>query len=150
MVSTHGYNLRSTCHLNTDNISEIIPKKLYLGNKIAAQDAALLNQIGITHILNATKEVDCHFPHAFTYLRIGISDGDPELSKYLDEAISFIKAGKVVFVHCAQGISRSASLVIGYLMQIKECDYELSYALVKEKRPAIAPHFFFQLALSEN
>lgn len=146
MTLTHSYFLRSS-PVQTDSITEIIPNKLYLGNKKAASDHRLLSYLGITHILNATKEVNCHFPSAYTYLQIPLSDGDSRFSEHLTAAESFIKNGLVVLVHCAEGISRSASLVIAYLMRTNKWDFKTSLDFVKEKRPKISPHFCFQAAL---
>ncbi len=39
----------------------------------------------------------------------------------------------------AQGISRSASVVIGYLMKTQCLNFEESYRFVKEKRKCVCP-----------
>ena len=130
------------------DISSIIRGRLYLGNKAAAKDLDMLTKLGITHILNATKEIECHHPKAFTYLQISIRDGDEHLSDHLEKAIQFIKEGKKVFVHCAKGASRSASMVIAYLMRTKNWSYGRGFNLVKKKRPVIKPHFNFKQTLS--
>ena len=47
---------------------------------------------------------------------------------------------KNVMVHCKAGISRSAALVIAYLMIEHKCQYEDAYLHVKNKRAIIAPN----------
>jgi dual specificity MAP kinase phosphatase len=58
----------------------------------------------------------------------------------LDEAR--IKNGKVL-VHCQAGISRSPTIVIAYLMKIKNLTHDSAYHLVKSKRGIIEPNIFF-------
>jgi atypical dual specificity phosphatase len=56
--------------------------------------------------------------------------------------------GEVIMVHCEAGISRSASMVIAYLIKYKKLALVDAYALVKSKRKQICPnHGFFSLLL---
>ena len=51
-------------------------------------------------------------------------------------------------VHCEAGISRSASMVIAYLIRCKKMALIDAYALVKSERKQICPnHGFFSLLL---
>ena len=52
-----------------------------------------------------------------------------------------------ILVHCQQGVSRSASIVIAYLMYSNDITYEESYAHVRCCRPVVSPNtgFIFQL-----
>lgn len=59
------------------------------------------------------------------------------------------KNNRKVFVHCAAGVSRSASFVIAYLMKSKLMPYLDAYALVKCKRPIIKPNSGFVKQLEE-
>ena len=129
------------------DISVIIPGKLYLGNQNASQNIATLNRLGITHILNVTKNVDCTFNRRFKYLRIDIDDGDPRLSQYFDRAFDYIEQGKNVLVHCREGISRSATIVTAYLMRKNQWDVQSSLTHLKLFRPYISPHFFYLVEL---
>lgn len=45
-----------------------------------------------------------------------------------------------VLVHCAGGVSRSASICIAYLMQKKNMSYQNAYLAVKKKRKCIKPN----------
>jgi len=47
-------------------------------------------------------------------------------------------------VHCAAGVSRSASIVIAYLMKINHWTFENAYSFVKSKRKIIDPNFGFK------
>lgn len=53
----------------------------------------------------------------------------------------------VVLVHCNAGVSRSSSVVIGYLMQTEALSFEDAYDQVKLARPSIHPNRGFHQQL---
>jgi predicted protein tyrosine phosphatase len=66
------------------------------------------------------------------------------IHKYFDQTYDFIdnvikKGGKIV-VHCFAGMSRSASVVIAYLIRKYKLDYQTAYEIVSDKRPIINPN----------
>lgn len=78
-------------------------------------------------------------------LHVPIEDCEPGLTPYIDQAVSFIRqhiTKGAVLVHCGAGRSRSASVVIAYLvwcgMSIPEAE-----ALVKYRRSAACPYSGF-------
>jgi protein-tyrosine phosphatase len=54
-----------------------------------------------------------------------------------------------VLVHCAAGVSRSASFVIAYLMRVEKMKYVDAYQSVKTKRQIIRPNSGFVKQLRE-
>jgi protein-tyrosine phosphatase len=66
------------------------------------------------------------------------------LVKHFADSNRFIKSalssGGVVFVHCYGGVSRSATLVIAYLMQQYSMSMFDAMSFVKSKRSVIYPN----------
>ena len=130
---------------------------VYLGNELTAYKKKILQAGCITHIVAAGAELTPHFPEDFQYLRLKIRDSPSEkLLAHLDLAIDFIEqaqaAGGTVFVHCAQGISRSCAIVIGFIMRKQRLSYLQAYAQVKASHVETTPNigFVHQLMLYER
>ncbi|XP_012823027.1 dual specificity protein phosphatase 13 [Xenopus tropicalis] len=117
------------CHRgSTGHVNQVWPR-LYLGDAFTARDKAALRALGITHVLNAASgkyQINTG-PEFYRDLNIdyygieAFDDPNFDLSVYFHPAAHFIKAGLQsakgrVFVHCAMGISRAASLVLAFLM----------------------------------
>ncbi|CAG2107540.1 unnamed protein product, partial [Medioppia subpectinata] len=130
----------------------LIEEHLYLGNIVAAQDPEALKEHNISYILSVFDDelsVKCD---SLTYMQIRVYDMyDEDLLTHLPEAIQFIEAargsGKGVLVHCHMGYSRSATVVIGYLMSKTKQPYEPVYDMVRAKR-LIGPNKGFRNQLS--
>lgn len=63
-----------------------------------------------------------------------------------DEAFKFIDEGRksgCVLVHCNAGISRAASIIIGYLMKTEKMSFSDGFWYVKGKRPVVHPNAGF-------
>ena len=101
----------------------VLDGKLYVGNYAAAQDAGLLDDHRITHIVSAGFWSG-HFPASkYRYLCIDVRD-DPHqnMLRHLPRATGFIQkaldGGGCVFVHCVHGQSRSCAIAVAYLMRL--------------------------------
>lgn len=65
---------------------------------------------------------------------------------FIDEARS---AGKNILVHCQCGVSRSASLIIGYVMKANKMTLNQAYEFVKDRSPYISPNMSLVYQLVE-
>ncbi|TKS89697.1 Dual specificity phosphatase DUPD1 [Collichthys lucidus] len=114
----------------TGAVNEVWPN-LYIGDAATAQRKTLLADLGITHVVNAAdgpRHIDTgqHFYKDTNIQYHGVEAPDCkdfDLSPFFTETADFIhgalsQKGKVL-VHCARGISRSATLALAFLM-IKE------------------------------
>ena len=118
-----------------------IMDNVYLGNEPASKDKKVLKEKGITHILVSAKFLAKHHPNEFTYHQLPLDDfPSQDLFPYIAEAVEFMKNAKVVYVHCAAGISRSTSMVIAYLMIEKKMRYDEAFSFVRKRRSIISPN----------
>ena len=159
-----GIPLKSNGNKKITFPSIIIQDKLFLGDSSDAKNYDILHALGITHILNITTNVDNYFEDKnITYKRLKILDrsNDETLKifgdnitncvEYIHNSLSQNNNNKV-FVHCQFGISRSASMVIGYIMKYRNMTYMDAFNYVKQRRSLVNPNagFVKQLKLYES
>jgi hypothetical protein len=122
-------------------------KIIYIGDSISSSDYKGINERNIKHIVSLGN-IDYDTFNGIKYHRIMIDDSENEnIIDYMDKAIKFIdKTNSPVLIHCQMGISRSVSIMIGYLIS-KGYDYYTAYNLVKASRNCANPNFGFQIQL---
>lgn len=109
--------------------SEIVGDWMYLGNLTHAAARNVVAELGITHILNVSRDICCYHigNEALKYARIDLNDfQDANLYDYFKAAAAFIDECNPMYttsypqnrilIHCRAGVSRSASTVISYLI----------------------------------
>ena len=121
----------------------IIQGKLYLGNRHAAASLSLLRNLGVTHVVNAADEQPNFHPEDLVYYNCYLKDNLTERVDF-EGPLRFIQSaldqGGVVFVHCAAGVSRSATIVLAYLMRAHGMSLNQAMQLVVARRPVIDPN----------
>lgn len=132
--------------------SKVLPF-LYLSGAVCSQDRRVLDILNIKFILNATTECNNMFAgQGIEYCRCSlIDDVRQDASAQFDVAIRFIdsarKANKAILVHCAYGVSRSATLVIAYVMHTNRWPYAKALQYVKQMREVVRPNRGFEAQL---
>lgn len=147
--TTRGYVLDTKPDLQV----AVILSGLILASQDVAQDLNILKSNKITHILNLAYGQPNHFPNHFIYKKINIRD-DPEenIKLYFDECFHFIEEGLhsgCILVHCNAGISRAATIIIGYLIKFHKMKFQEAFQFVKKVRPSIRPNNGFIKQLKE-
>jgi len=129
---------------------------LFIGSLAAVQDTDLLRQHRITHIVQVVNVPWLPVTEQDGYRCYKISIDDTEnvdLRPHLESACAFIeralRSGMNVLVHCQQGVSRSASIVIAYLIRNQNMSFDSAYSFLKHKRACVKPNPSFVKALQE-
>lgn len=133
--------------------STILEGKLYLSCDMVPENREVLERYQIKSIVVAlSMEELIHYPYhpsPLTYCLVPIQDSRNEpIETYFEQCCQFIDdTPGAVLVHCAAGVSRSATLVIAYLMKRKGMPFLEAYSFVKERRPIIRPNEGFLIKL---
>lgn len=138
-----------------------ITDNIYLGSAFNAAMYDQLKELKISLIINVTHEIRNYYEDEFEYKRYDLYDNNQHTIKtYLDQALNDLleykdKPGNVL-IHCHMGASRSATLVIYYLMKTKKHDDGRDYTFddavdfLKSKRSIINPTFRFTKDLAQS
>jgi dual specificity phosphatase 12 len=159
----------STSHTGMGWVDQV-PRagKLYIGGLYALYQTDLIRAAGITHVLSVIDydpSLKERFPDLeLKHLHIRADDHPNEnLLQHFEEVVSWMddalkKVGKTaedltsiskeddgnggggVFVHCAMGKSRSATLVVAYLMWKYKIDPKVALDQLCEGRPVCDPN----------
>ena len=102
----------------------------------------------------STETTELPFPDNFEYHPLEFGDCPTvELASHVKRGIETIKKahseGKTCFIHCAAGVSRSASIVIAYVMVTKGLNFEEALKYVQERRPCVDPNDGFRAYLAK-
>jgi hypothetical protein len=140
-------------HLNLFNANlqyespNYIIDNIYLGSQKSGVDRKKLFELNVKYVLIVGKGMNANFDEVI-YKIIEIDDSlEQNLSDYIKEALEFIsesqKTNSNILIHCVSGISRSASIVIAYIMDKEKINYDQAFSYVKTKRAAIRPNTNF-------
>lgn len=130
-----------------------IAEHLYLGSDKVAKDREVLRKNGITHVLNCVGFF-CpeYFKGDLMYKTLWLRDSPTEdITSILYDVFDYFEdvreQGGRVLVHCSQGVSRSTSLVIAYLMWKEGQSFEDAFQRVKAARGVTNPNMGFACQL---
>jgi len=148
-----------------NSYDEVYPGIL-LGDGTTALSVRTLKGEGVTHVLNAAAACsECEArspcgtcvltkPSYYSHSEIafkGVQAHDERrfpLYRHFEESTAFIdsamRTGGKVYVHCQQGISRSATFIIAYLMMKRGMSAKEAVSAVRRKRSIFPNDGFFE------
>ena len=121
---------------------------IYVSGHVPATDVALLRGKNISRVLNCTQTNSIISSDGIQVKRLPMCDtANFELKSVLLEAIEFVSeavnGGRAILVHCHAGISRSASVVIAYLMASQKMKFHTAFETVRSRRSQVCPNMGF-------
>lgn len=136
-------------------VSTILPSFLFLGPEIVTEsDVQQLVSLGVRRILNVAVECEAESHLRLRdrfekYLQLPLRDcvDEANVISSVRQACAFLDDARLhsspTYVHCRAGKSRSATVVLGYLIHANAWTFKRSYAYVSERRPGISPNLGF-------
>lgn len=130
-----------------------IDNNLFLGGVIGASNPTLIARHQITSIVSLLSMNAIVTKHRnINYLELYVDDLPNEnIMRVIPEALAFITSelqrGGKVLIHCAAGVSRSASVAVAYFMTAYNLDYSSALSKVRNGRKCACPNPGFERQL---
>uniref|UniRef100_A0A8D8H387 Dual specificity protein phosphatase 19 n=1 Tax=Culex pipiens TaxID=7175 RepID=A0A8D8H387_CULPI len=126
----------------------VLSQFLYLGSQDCVR-REVFEKYEISHVLSVGIETPPF--EGFLQVRCKFIEcldlPETDLAVVIKQSSEFIEGcrrdGGRVLVHCNAGVSRSTSVVIGYLMKHHDYSFLQALGLVKSKRPCVQPNVGF-------
>lgn len=107
---------------------------------------------GTQAVLNLCEAEDPYRLAVHRWVPIADAEPAPDLA-WLRQQVAFIEsertAGRAVFVHCRNGVSRSAMVVAAYLMYRESWSRDQTLEFLRSHRPVVRPNPVFMQLLFE-
>ena len=128
------------------NYLDQIIDNIYLGNLLAAKDIEGLKKKGIKKILSVMDEEAPKYEKSdFIHKKVNVEDYNGQnIIQYFGECLNFMKGEEKILVHCMAGASRSATIVIAYLMWTKKMNDTDAFKFIQKKRATVNPNKGFK------
>lgn len=135
----------------------VLENQLYFGNSKPAKNESVLRDLGVKAIVDLINYKPNSKPieHSSDFILLHKDiidlptnniDWCEELAKFIDDQLA---QNNIVYVHCAQGISRSSALILYYLITRKHQTLLEAFQNVSALRNVICPNMGFFKGLSE-
>ena len=124
-------------------LSQITPR-IHLGGQHNRRGWRTLGARGVTAVVNMRVEYDDRAAGIAParYLHLPTVDENPPSLEHLEQGVAFIDQelaeGGTVYVHCASGIGRAATLVAAYFVRQGDSP-EQAWARIQAARPFVRP-----------
>ena len=138
---------------DNNDINEVADN-LYVGNISTATNKELLQEKGITHVINILSQRFEPYPSDFEYMHIHAYDVINWTLIYNFQATNLfirdaLKDGGKVYIHCMCGVSMSVSVLLAYLMTQSTKSLDVLLKEVQSARPVANPNPGFITQLIE-
>lgn len=105
-------------------------------------------------VINATIEYPLIRSSTVESYRVPVEDDpDDNISIYFEDVVDLIESmrrnGRSTVIHCAAGVSRSATIVLAYLLKYSNLTLHEAFILTYATRPCIRPNMAFFRSLTE-
>jgi len=101
-----------------------------------AEDKEALLIHGVTHILTLCNSRP-RFPTEFEYMVLDLQDCEQQdIMQHFTKCFDFIDEGRQaggILVHCLAGVSRSATIAIGYMMKTEGLTFDKAFDFVQQR-----------------
>lgn len=133
-------------------VDRIVPGLYLCGFSGATKE--MLQQMKINLLVNVTWELPLLKVQGLTAYRVPVDDTPEEnIGRYFDEVADLLEANRRVgrrsMVHCLAGVSRSATLVLAYLLKYTTFSLHQAFAHLHSTRACIRPNMGFLRQLIE-
>ena len=123
-----------------DEISEILPKRLYLTSRTSAMKEETYEKYPITHVLSMCPGLT-KYPskESVSFHTIPLVESYTfALAGYIDEAYEYIETildqNGCLLIHCDYGVSRGPTVIIAYLIRKYPMNFKSAFTLVNISR----------------
>jgi protein-tyrosine phosphatase len=155
--TTTNSNCPFTGH--TANISNILDNMLFLGSQYSSRTDELVKN-NITNVISIGCNPIYNNSLSIKNYKFNIEDNGNKdnvndfFTKIIPEIHNIINTllqnNDKVLVHCQAGISRSAIVIITWLMKYKKMDFYCALSYVKKIRPVVCPNSSFINYINNN
>jgi protein-tyrosine phosphatase len=131
-------------------VSEIVDNNIYLGGLGALQKVKKLGVTLVVSLCNCEALKGVEMPDEVTWLKFHVQDSESQdLTAIAFTVIPHMRDHDKVLVHCMAGMSRSVTIVIAYLMNVRKWDLKTAFLFVRDKRPVACPNIGFMRQLNK-
>ncbi len=140
-------------------VAQLVVDGIYLGPLQVARNAEALTAQGVTKVLSILgpdQEFESVAVNPKDRVWVQVTDrveSEQQMREALPVAVEQLvrwrNSGETVLIHCQSGISRSATIVIAFVIKAYRLPLMEAYKLVYEKRNAINPNDGFFRVLQE-
>lgn len=122
---------------------------IYLGNLESSSDGEFLRDSKIRAVISIVFGQEVKYPENVIPFHMLINGDDHpnfELSQEFEDTFKFIEQHRKytsILIHCYAGVSRSATILLAYLMRKMKLGFSEALAFVRKSRPAVNPNIGF-------